>query len=124
MNFETSGCLQVAANSAESAERDAADTEEADRAKNVAQATYKASQASMRSQEAAEAAAAAEKLALEAAEHSKRAGTAQAFDHALAAAQAFNQVRTRHLVLCIDNSSVQSWRVEMLLPSIFTVFRK
>jgi hypothetical protein len=95
--FEASGVVQVAANSATAAERDALDTEEADRSKNVAQATYKASQASMRSQEAAEAAAAAEKLALEAAEHSKRAGTALAFDHALAAAQAFNQVCSHNL---------------------------
>lgn len=92
--------MQVAANSALAAERDAADTEEAERAKNVAQATYKASQASMRSQEAAEAAAAAEKLALEAAEHAKRAGTAQAFDHALAAAQAFNQASSCGVVYC------------------------
>jgi len=84
--------VQIAAYSATAAERDALDTEEADRSKNVAQATYKASQTSMRSQEAGEAAAAAEKLALEAAKHAKRAGTALAFDHALAAAQAWNQV--------------------------------
>ena len=85
-------CLQLANYSANAAEKDARDTEDADKSKNVSVATYKAAQAAQRSQEAAEAASDAEKLAVQAAEYAAKASTALALDHALAAAQAFNQV--------------------------------
>ena len=55
-------------------------------------ATYKASQTAWKASQAAEAAAEAEQFAVEASQHARNARTAASLDHALAAAQSYNQV--------------------------------
>lgn len=80
------------------AEKEATDTESQYQQANAAMATYKASQTAWKACQATEAAGEAEGFANEAASHARNARTAAALDHALGAAQAYNEVHFLHLL--------------------------
>jgi hypothetical protein len=84
--------VQVTRQAALTAEKEATDTESQYQQANAAMATYKASQTAWKACQAAEAAGEAEGFANEAASHARNARTAAALDHALGAAQAYNEV--------------------------------
>jgi hypothetical protein len=84
---------EVTRQAALTAEKEATDTESQYQQANAAMATYKASQTAWKACQAAEAAGEAEAFANEAASHARNARTAAALNHALGAAQAYNEAR-------------------------------
>lgn len=86
--------VQTAKQASKVTQKEATDTEEEFKAGNAAMSTYKASQTAWKASQAAEAAAEAEQFAVEASQHARNARTAASLDHALAAAQSYNQARS------------------------------